>query len=133
MANEDKGSGARSRSKSDPFVMPFGKHKGQMLHELPEDYLEWLGTVELREPLKTLRAVEVERRKRGDPVPVVAPPAPEEDAFGDRMCEELRPLALELIRLGESEVRKGIGRREWASQLPRVVLALKTFVGEVKP
>jgi len=45
----------------------------------------------------------------------------------------LRPLALELIRLGESEVRKGVGRRELASQLPRVVLALRTFVGEVKP
>ncbi len=132
MANEDKGSGARSRSKSDPFVMPFGKHKGQMLHELPEDYLEWLSTVELREPLKTLRAVEVERRKRGDPVPVVAPPAPESEQFGDRMCEELRPLAIVLIGLGEREFRKTIAGGEVAKNLPRVVLALKTFVGEVK-
>jgi hypothetical protein len=116
-----------------PYVMPFGKHKGKYLHELPEDYMEWLGTVELREPLKTLRAVEIERRKRGDPVPLVDVPAPEGEQFGDRMCEELRPIAMELIRLGESEVRKGVGRREWASQLPRVVLALRTFVGEVKP
>jgi len=116
-----------------PYVMPFGKYKGKCLHELPEDYVEWLGTVELREPLKTLRAVEIERRKRGDLVPLVDAPATESEQFGDRMCEELRPLALDLIRLGESEVRKGVGRREWASQLPRVVLALRTFVGEVKP
>ena len=115
-----------------PYVMFFGKHKGKYLHELPDDYLEWLGTIELRETLKTFRAIEIERRASGGPVPLVDEPAPEESAFGDRMCEELRPLALELIRLGESEVRKGIGRREWASQLPRVVLALRTFVGEVK-
>lgn len=32
--------------------MPFGAHKGQPLHLLPDDYLEWLLSIELREPLR---------------------------------------------------------------------------------
>jgi hypothetical protein len=32
--------------------MPFGKHKGTLVRELPGDYLRWLSTIELREPLK---------------------------------------------------------------------------------
>jgi hypothetical protein len=31
--------------------MPFGKHKGTLVRELPGDYLKWLSTIELREPL----------------------------------------------------------------------------------
>lgn len=31
--------------------MPFGKHKGTPLKDLPPDYLRWLSTIELREPL----------------------------------------------------------------------------------
>lgn len=31
--------------------MPFGKHKGTPLNDLPVDYLKWLSTIELREPL----------------------------------------------------------------------------------
>ena len=31
--------------------IPFGKWKGQDLADLPDDYLDWLLTIELREPL----------------------------------------------------------------------------------
>jgi hypothetical protein len=32
--------------------MPFGRHKGTLVKELPGDYLRWLGTIELRSPLR---------------------------------------------------------------------------------
>jgi hypothetical protein len=32
--------------------MPFGRHKGTPVKELPGDYLRWLGTIELRSPLR---------------------------------------------------------------------------------
>jgi hypothetical protein len=43
--------------------MPFGKFKGERLADIPDDYLAWLLTRDLREPLKT--AVEYEARRRG--------------------------------------------------------------------
>lgn len=34
--------------------MPFGKYKGVLLADLPDDYLSWLATkLDLREPLRT--------------------------------------------------------------------------------
>lgn len=27
-----------------PMVMPFGKHKGELIEDLPTDYIEWLLT-----------------------------------------------------------------------------------------
>lgn len=33
------------------YRMPFGKHKGLPLHELPDGYLDWLMTLDLRRPL----------------------------------------------------------------------------------
>lgn len=35
------------------YKMPFGKHKGQLLKNIPIDYIEWLSGTELKEPLKT--------------------------------------------------------------------------------
>ena len=29
-------------AKAETYIMPFGKHKGEKLTELPNDYLEWL-------------------------------------------------------------------------------------------
>ena len=35
------------------FKMPFGKHRGTSIKDIPADYLQWLHkTVELREPLR---------------------------------------------------------------------------------
>jgi hypothetical protein len=53
--------------------MPFGRHKGLPLGELPDAYLHWLTTIRLRSPLQ--EAVEAERRRRqgaaSDPAPTV--------------------------------------------------------------
>ena len=38
----------------DTYKMPFGKYKGYILTEIPQDYIEWLSTQELSEPLKSL-------------------------------------------------------------------------------
>jgi hypothetical protein len=51
--------------------MPFGKHRGEVVTELPDAYLDWLLTRELREPLRS--AVLAEWRWRfadDDSVPV---------------------------------------------------------------
>ena len=46
------------------MLMPFGKHKGRQLDELPDSYLIWLAeNVELREPL--LSGVSMEFKERG--------------------------------------------------------------------
>ena len=43
--------------------MPFGKHKGVLISELPGDYIKWLySEVELREPLRSLVDQEIELR-----------------------------------------------------------------------
>lgn len=51
------------------FKMPFGKHKGTLVRELPGDYLKWLSTIELREPL----ASEVKKVMSWRPVSVPTP------------------------------------------------------------
>lgn len=46
------------------MLMPFGKHKGRELAELPDSYLQWLAeNIELRQPL--LSGVELEFKERG--------------------------------------------------------------------
>src|SRR5437867_1223030 len=45
-----------------PRTMPFGRHKGRPLDQLPTDYIEWLVTLDLREPLRRHVTVEYERR-----------------------------------------------------------------------
>jgi hypothetical protein len=60
--------------------MPFGKHRGTPLEELPGGYLAWLATLDnLRDPLRD--AVDAERRRRGQGAqlslsPVTSPPEP---------------------------------------------------------
>jgi len=45
-------------------AMPFGRHKGRRLSELPDDYLEWLQALDdLREPLRAAVADEAQRRR----------------------------------------------------------------------
>lgn len=36
------------------YVLTFGKHSGKKLTDVPKDYLRWLSTQDLKEPLKTL-------------------------------------------------------------------------------
>ena len=42
--------------------MPFGKYRGVEIADLPDDYLQWLCAIELREPLRGAVHVEFELR-----------------------------------------------------------------------
>jgi hypothetical protein len=42
--------------------MPFGVHKGQPISCVPQDYLHWLTTIDLREPLRGAVLSELRRR-----------------------------------------------------------------------
>ncbi len=57
--------------------MPFGRHRGAPLSELPDRYVEWLGGKldEWREPFRSALAVELARRN-GATLPGVANGAP---------------------------------------------------------
>ena len=43
--------------------MPFGKFRGEPLEELPLDYLQWLGSIALRAPLRGAVEAELLRRQ----------------------------------------------------------------------
>ncbi len=43
--------------------MPFGKYQNWRIENLPDDYLEWLLSIDLRKPL--LQAVQSEAQRRG--------------------------------------------------------------------
>jgi len=47
--------------------MPFGRHKGTPLEALPPDYVVWLSTLDLRDPLRSAVVVELGRRVLGQP------------------------------------------------------------------
>lgn len=38
----------------DEYKMPFGKYEGQLLKDIPIDYIEWLAGRDLKEPLKSM-------------------------------------------------------------------------------
>jgi len=44
-------------------TMPFGRYRGQLLSLLSHEYLQWLRTLDLREPLKTAIAEEWRARR----------------------------------------------------------------------
>ena len=47
-----------------PYFMPFGKHKGKTLRDIPLDYLLWLTeNIELRYPLEAAVMKEIKSRK----------------------------------------------------------------------
>jgi hypothetical protein len=54
---------------ADVYTMPFGKFKGWPLPTVPDDYLSWLQTLDLREPLRSMVAEEVVRRSGAGPDP----------------------------------------------------------------
>jgi hypothetical protein len=44
--------------------MPFGRYKGQAIADLPDDYLEWLATIDLLPWLEDLVLAELDERHR---------------------------------------------------------------------
>jgi len=49
--------------------MPFGRHRGTLLSELPSGYVDWLGTklAEWREPFRSALVTELARRTKTTP------------------------------------------------------------------
>src|SRR5690606_22478203 len=45
------------------ITMPFGKHRGQPINRVPDDYLEWLLTIELKPWLRSEVSTELRRRE----------------------------------------------------------------------
>jgi hypothetical protein len=44
--------------------MPFGRWRNLELEDLPQEYLQWLRKIDLREPLRSEVTFEVNRRRR---------------------------------------------------------------------
>jgi hypothetical protein len=75
--------------------MPFGKFRGEPLEGLPLDYLQWLRSIELREPLRTAVEVELLRRQanRGAPAAPLCLPAPVQAAAVELIASGFRAAA----------------------------------------
>jgi Putative quorum-sensing-regulated virulence factor len=73
------------------FVMPFGKHRGWPLEDLPDAYVRWLYTLgNLREPLRS--HIEAEWRIR----------------FGGTTTPSLPPLPREVVPVAEAIISTGL-------------------------
>jgi Putative quorum-sensing-regulated virulence factor len=72
------------------YRMPFGQHKGTPVADLPDDYLAWLRTIDLREPLASIVEEEWEDRR-----------APRQRFIaGSRLPDDLKSLAADIIQHG---------------------------------
>ncbi len=79
--------------------MPFGRHRGTPLDQLPEDYLTWLSTLgDLREPLRTAVKREVEDRRWSRRYQQQQEQRYAQDERGARDVD--RGAALDLVRAG---------------------------------
>lgn len=67
--------------------MPFGRYKGVSLQALPNDYLDWLMTIDLHGWLEA--AVEDEWNRRAAPPPQAEPALPPLDNEAAKCAEEL--------------------------------------------
>lgn len=75
-------------------TMPFGQHKGTHLSSLPDDYVHWLLTIDLREPLRT--HIQDEYRARSSRRTTDAPPQSGVRAMAIKIIDSgYRKLALE--------------------------------------
>jgi len=105
--------------------MPFGRHSGRDLRELPDQYLDWLATLELRPPLSDAVRRELERRRFGiEPPPrlvsfpclTVKVPAGERD------------LAERLVSMGQ----RALARKRQADGEPAVIERLNALAETVR-
>ena len=91
-------------------TMPFGRHRGVPLSELPGAYLDWLGAKlnEWREPFRSALAAEIARRKGPSLPNVVNGPksAPTRRGSTRRSASELPPPAVcDVCGLGPTDQR----------------------------
>lgn len=56
------------------YYLPFGKYRGVDIRVVPKDYLLWLSTLDLRDPLRKALDVELRRRDAPPPPPPRQPP-----------------------------------------------------------
>jgi hypothetical protein len=102
--------------------MPFGKHRGRALSDLPDSYLGWLRDLDdLREPLRT--AIEREHERRLRPPPPPPPPSqlrpPDPDLFRNVIREGYRAMAMKSHPDRGGDVRtmqKLNGLRDWCER-----------------
>jgi hypothetical protein len=101
--------------------MPFGKHQGVPLADLPEGYLRWLGEPErqLREPLRSQVAAELSRRVEEHDHSEAPPEAVHDHGYSEPLMpstsgaasairsapRELRRIAQNVSRTCESQAR----------------------------
>ena len=79
--------------------MPFGKHKGTPLDELPDDYLVWLYDLDnLFPPLR--RAVDEEYESRWGPAWEAPPPPPPVEPRATNLTTDENALLTEMLRAG---------------------------------
>jgi hypothetical protein len=84
-------------------TMPFGKYEGWEIEDLPDGYLAWLLTIELRDWLRDAAQQEYDRRvddRRREERQRRTPPPPPPAAPGIRLRPEDVPLARRLFDAG---------------------------------
>lgn len=109
--------------------MPFGRYRGHRLSALPDDYLEWLRSRELRQPLRGRVDAECRRRRFGSADEAAAAPA---------LSPELRPIAERLVTAGYRALAKHLhpdqgGDGEQMRALNAAMSVLRQLIGEARP
>lgn len=102
-------------------TMPWGKHQGEKLSEIPLDYVEWLASnFETKEPLKTAAKKVAETRKVKAAEKLQAKPAGEVVInFGKHSGKKLSEIPLDYVEWLAREAQSEIIRqkaREWVAQ-----------------
>ncbi len=83
--------------------MPFGKYKGQLIDDLPLDYIEWcLDNLDLRPELEDA----FERRLEGKSSYSSPPPPPPNSGFLPKLDSKDIPLLIELMEAGRRSMAK---------------------------
>lgn len=108
-------------------VMPFGKHKGRPLSELPEQYLLWLASLDdLRPPLRLAVDSEVRRREAASAA------TPRRERLDDAATEAAARIVTQGYRLAAMEAHPDRGGDTATMQaVNRAAEALRRYLERV--